>query len=379
MYDVTDYGHMIEDTVRFTAYRDALKKYVTPNSVVVDIGTGTGVFALLACKFGARRVFAIEPASIIEVARASAQSNGFSDRIEFIQSHSRETNIAEKADVIISDLRGVLPLNGDHLLTITDARERFLKPDGILIPRTDTLRIAPIEAPDWYQSISNPWRISQDDLDLTDALKFVFNSWHKYLFDKSQLLAPSQIWKKFNYPCINGPNFSNENSWTISRVGNLHGIGVWFDCDIDKSISFSNAPDMSPRIYGRAIFPLPNPEPVSAGDKFRCILRADLMGENYVWSWKSKLTKNDEVFATYAQSSFIGIPRTQADLDKRKPSYISKLSEQGAIVKHILNLMECNMPLSKIAAELITDYPEKFRSTNEAMACVAGISRKWCL
>jgi protein arginine N-methyltransferase 1 len=116
MYSISAYGRMIADRVRMNAYVQALRQAVKPNSVVLDIGTGTGIFALLACQFGARHVYAIEADDAIEVARQIAAANGYTDRIEFIQDVSTKLSLPEKADVIISDLRGVLPLFQGHIL-----------------------------------------------------------------------------------------------------------------------------------------------------------------------------------------------------------------------------------------------------------------------
>src|SRR5579864_6216059 len=110
MYNLTDYGAMMFDQPRMQAYVSALERAVRPGSVVLDIGTGTGVFALLACRFGARKVYAIEPNDAIHVARRLAADNGCADRIEFVQDLSTRITLPEKADVIVSDLRGVLPL-----------------------------------------------------------------------------------------------------------------------------------------------------------------------------------------------------------------------------------------------------------------------------
>src|ERR1041385_178808 len=115
MYSVSSYGEMIADTPRMNAYVTALRRTVKADSVVVDLGCGPGLFALLACKMGARRVYAIEPDNVIEVARQAAAANGYEDRIEFIQEYSTRVTLPEKADVIISDLRGVLPLFQQHI------------------------------------------------------------------------------------------------------------------------------------------------------------------------------------------------------------------------------------------------------------------------
>ena len=115
MYSVHDYGRMIVDEVRMTAYVTALRAAVKPGSVVIDLGAGTGIFSLYACRFGAKKVYAIETNDAIDVARQIAAANGCADRIEFIQAVSTDVELPERADVIISDLRGSLPLFGQHL------------------------------------------------------------------------------------------------------------------------------------------------------------------------------------------------------------------------------------------------------------------------
>ncbi len=89
------YGEMINDKVRINAYREALRRTVHSDSVVLDIGTGTGIFALLACQLGARRVYALDPNPWIELGRQVAAANGFGDRIEFIQEVSTTVTLPE--------------------------------------------------------------------------------------------------------------------------------------------------------------------------------------------------------------------------------------------------------------------------------------------
>jgi len=67
----------------------------------VEVGAGTEVFSLLACRAGARRVFAIESEDIIQFARELAVANGFCDRIEFFEGNSRVTELPERANVVI--------------------------------------------------------------------------------------------------------------------------------------------------------------------------------------------------------------------------------------------------------------------------------------
>ena len=147
VYNLNDYGRMIADQVCMDAYARALKAAVTPNSVVLDIGAATGIHALLACKFGARQVYAVEPNDAIHLAREVAVANGFGGQIDFIQDLSTNVVLPEPADIIVSDMRGVLPLFGQHIPAIVDARQRHLATGGLLIPQRDTLWVALVEAP----------------------------------------------------------------------------------------------------------------------------------------------------------------------------------------------------------------------------------------
>ena len=142
MYSLTGHGHMVTDKLRTDAYAQALEQDIKTGDVVAEIGTGTGIFALLACRFGARRVYAFEPSAVIELAREIATANGFADRIEFIPKMSLESALPERADVIVSDVHGVLPFFNRGLLSLIDARNRFLAPHGRMIPRSDSLWIA---------------------------------------------------------------------------------------------------------------------------------------------------------------------------------------------------------------------------------------------
>ena len=165
-YEISAYGEMIADRVRMDAYAGALRRKVHPGSVVLDIGTGTGILALLACQCGARRVYAIEPGDCIQVAREVAAANHCADRLVFIQDVSSRVTLPERADVIVSDLHGALPLFESHLPAIVDARQRLLAPGGALIPRQDTLWAVPVSAPDLYRTTVGPYADRPFDLDM---------------------------------------------------------------------------------------------------------------------------------------------------------------------------------------------------------------------
>src|SRR6185295_6250505 len=197
MYSLTGYGHMIADRVRYEPYSEALKRTVRPGSVVLEIGTGPGIFAVQAFRLGASRVIAIEPDAVIQVARDIAQANGCADKIEFIEDLSTRITLPTRADVIISDLRGVLPLFQHHLPSIIDARRRFLAPGGALIPNKDAIWAAIVEAPKQYAGIVDPWK--SNDVDLSPAVELVLNDCQKTRLSPEQLLTPPLLWTALDY------------------------------------------------------------------------------------------------------------------------------------------------------------------------------------
>src|SRR5688500_1938693 len=159
------------------AYARALEATVRPGSVVVDLGTGTGIMALLACRLGARRVFAIEPDDAIQVAREIAVLNGYGDRIEFFQDVSTRVTLPEPADIVVSDLGGIMPWFHLHIPSVADARRRYLSPGGLMIPARDEVWATVVEAPLLYARKTEPWENNAFGLDMRPARDVVLNTW----------------------------------------------------------------------------------------------------------------------------------------------------------------------------------------------------------
>ena len=108
-YDFAGYCSMLTDESRMKAYPEMMKKVIGKDSIVLDLGAGTGYFSILASKLGAKKVYALEPNSLIHLAKEFARQNNCDDNIEFIQKNSTDLELEEKADILICDLHGVLP------------------------------------------------------------------------------------------------------------------------------------------------------------------------------------------------------------------------------------------------------------------------------
>ena len=314
MYSLHFYGEMLADAGRTGPYVEALRRLVRPDSVVLDLGCGPGLFALLACKFGARRVYAVEPDDTINLARDAAAANGFADRIEFFPALSTEVSLPERATIIISDLRGVLPWFQQHIPSIIDARVRLLAAGGVLIPRRDVLWAAVVEAADEYKKLLAPWQDRRFDLDLSAGVSKITNTWRKTRIKSDELLTEPVCWARLDYREVASPDVRAEISWRIARTGTAHGVAVWFDTELTDEVGFSNRPGEQEKIYGQGFFPFSRPVAVREGERVNVKLRADLVQGDYVWSWATDFTDQK---IRFEQSTFFGVALSAKELRRK--------------------------------------------------------------
>lgn len=315
MYTLHFYGQMLADAPRMDAYAAALRRAIKPDSVVMDLGCGPGVFALLACKLGARRVYAVEPNTVVGLAREAATANGFADRIQFFEKLSTEIALPEPATIVVSDLRGVLPFFQQHIPSIIDARERLLARDGVLIPQRDVVWAAVVEAPEQYAELITPWQ-KQYDLDLSAATRFITNTWRKSQIKPEQFLAEPVCWSTIDYHEVDSPDVRVELSWRAARNGTAHGFAVWFDSELIDDVRFSNHPAAPRMIYGQGFFPFSQPVEVSEGDQIELRLTAKFVKDDYVWRWDTDFRNRDRIKASFKQSTFYGVPLSTTQLRK---------------------------------------------------------------
>jgi protein arginine N-methyltransferase 1 len=382
MYNVSAYGFMIADNARMDAYAEALRRAVKPDSVVLDIGAGTGIFSLLACRFGARKVYAIEPDDAIRVAREIAAANGYSDRIEFIQKLSTEVTLPELADVVISDMRGLLPFLGRHISNVADARERLLKPGGTLIGQRDDIRAAIVEAEETYKEYLGPWE--KYDFDMTAARRIVTNTigWTIRKDTSEILLAEPRLWATLDYSTISEPNVAGELSFDCSRDGTAHGVLVWFDATTAEGVGFSNAPgaENPARVYGRCFFPWTRPVELRKGDQVDARLDVRLVGADYVYQWETTIRSSLEprqVKAHFNQSTFYGEALSLDGLRRQSDAYIPELNPDGLMDHYILSQMSARTPLGEIAKQLTERFPDKFARWQDALTRVGELARRY--
>ncbi|MBK8812982.1 MAG: 50S ribosomal protein L11 methyltransferase [Acidobacteria bacterium] len=137
---------MLTDPVRNKLLFEAISSNVNDETRFLDIGAGTGVWAIIAAKLGAQRVVAVEvEEALIPIIYKHAQENGVADKIEIIHGNSNDVKIRGKFDVIVSELFGSDAFGPATVQSFVDVRKRFLAPNGVLIPQKLAMYVVPAE------------------------------------------------------------------------------------------------------------------------------------------------------------------------------------------------------------------------------------------
>ena len=136
---------MLADSVRMSAYRAAIQRYVNSQDHVVDIGTGTGVLAFFAAAKNPRKLYALDHSKkMIKYARAAAEANGIAN-VTFVASSSYKFRPAEPIDVLIQEQMGYALFEEGMLEVILDVRDRCLKPGGRILPAKFEFYLEPVQ------------------------------------------------------------------------------------------------------------------------------------------------------------------------------------------------------------------------------------------
>ncbi|HKW57681.1 MAG TPA: class I SAM-dependent methyltransferase [Candidatus Acidoferrum sp.] len=377
MYSLSDYGNMIADGWRFSAYAKAIAKAVRPGDAVAEIGCGPGLFSLLACRAGARRVYAIESEDSIHFARKLAAANGLTERIEFIRSDSRQTELPERVNVIVSDIRGTLPLSGSAVISLEDARRRFLAPGGILIPLKDTLYAAVAEAREYYDELTGPWKSADGGLDLSSALTAILNESYSVSFKPAQLLSEAIAWHVLDYTAGASSLASASLHFCIARNGTAHGLCVWFETQLFGEIGFSSGPAGGSTIYGQLFLPWLEPVNVVSGQEIQVELRAHPVGKDYVWQWEMTIGAPGDAKRHFQQCTFQGANLNPYSLRQRSADFAPMLSEAGEAERWVLEAMSGALSLRDIAQQAAKRFPRVFSGWEEAFQRAAELSAKF--
>ena len=375
---VDEHREYLADRVRTSAYRQAIGEVVKPGDVVLDLAAGTGILGLFACRAGANRVYSVEEGGMIELARAICQANGFQDRVTFIKGLSTRVELPERVDVVVADQIGRFGFEAGLLEYFGDARGRFLKPGGRLIPSCVDLWVAPVECPEIFAQVEF-WNDSPAGFDFRPARSWAANTGYPVKFRPEHLLSDPVSAASLDLSIATPTPLSLEASVVATRAGNLHGIGGWFSARLSNTVTISNSPLATYSINRRNVFfPIDRPVGLEKGDRVQ--IKMQILPSELVVTWEVEVWgEADTRKARFTHSTFHGMLLCKEDLERTQPHFIPKLSPWGEARRSILELCDGRRTLAEIEHEVYRHHPELFRSLGEAAAYVAEVITQYSL
>ena len=278
--------HMLKDYVRTASFRRAIERVVTPGSVAMDLGSGSGVLSFFAAKAGASKVYAIEKRpDILALSQQIADKSGITT-VDFIEGTSSQIPASQfdpKPDVLIAEILGHGILNERVIEFTLDARDRFLATDGKMVPyQLDLYSYAyqddiHIDIGQEVGELNNLYGLNFDPL--ADALRKQLSHQFEYVqpLHKEAITEPV-LAHSLDFYTLNALVFSIPFQITVQKAGHLSGFCAYFNAFLDADTTITNSPWAPKTTWTQYTAKLQQPLPVTEGQviKLRIIYDGNL-------------------------------------------------------------------------------------------------------
>jgi len=272
---------MINDVERNEAYDAALKRAVTPDSLVLEIGTGSGIVAMMAARAGAKQVVTCEVNPILaRVAKETVANNGYADRVSVVPKLSTQLTVGEggdlpeKADVFVSELINIGMLAPRMLSVLQHARTHLVKPGGAIIPRASTVYAMLVETPELARI--NPVKgIDGFDMSTFDVFRSPGYQQIDLAADAHTPLSADFTALDFDFTRNMPEEGQREIEVEITAEGICHGVAFWFDLLMDEEVVYRSESRARTNHWKQAMTFLENPIRVRHGDRLTVVARYD--------------------------------------------------------------------------------------------------------
>jgi SAM-dependent methyltransferase len=279
---------LLADRVRNAAFHAALARVIVKDeTTVADIGAGTGFLGILAAKLGARRVDLYEAAGVAGVARKLLRHNRVRN-CRIFEMHSTEVLEPDRVDVVVCETLGNYALEENIVETLNDARRRFLKPGGVIIPATVRQLVCPVVGGRHFAELA-AWDSVGYGLDFAPAKAMTLNNIYVRSFAAADLMParPAKVWDELSFQHHNKTTRSGEASWTLGHRSTIYGLALWWTADLADGIALSTGP-FDPRTHWEQLYlPVLEPLAVEAGQTLTARMRSNTSyarGTNVAWT-----------------------------------------------------------------------------------------------
>jgi type II protein arginine methyltransferase len=273
---------MMNDTARNRAYDAAIRRAVGPDTHVLEIGTGSGLLAMMAARAGARRVTTCEQVeAIAETAAEIVRRNGYGERVTVVPKRSTQLTVGadlpERADLLISEVLSDKLLGEQVLSSTAHARRHLLKPDAAIIPR-EIAAVARLVGGTFLQESASVATVEGFDLSLFN--RFAPSS-ISISMESGLIESFSDDVEAFRFDLRRDGHRPEERRLPIAarRAGTIAGVLQWLRLQLDDEIGFENRPaeQVAPSAWRQVFHPFTAPLAVRAGETVHLWAKHDLL------------------------------------------------------------------------------------------------------
>ncbi len=264
------YIRALNDRHRNAAYRRALRALVTPDTLVVEAGTGSGLFAMLAAQAGASHVYTCEnDPHVAAIARANIESNGLAGRVTLFECRYEDLRVGEhlprRADLFLHEFIGshfLVPRMGPMFKPL---RAELLTPEAHVLPH----RIASVGMLVGDERLLDSIRVpaTVEGLDVT-AINLLASAGVSVPGPVAieQPLSTARTLAEFDLSSEQGPpHASRLIEFRATAVGAAAGILQWVRNSFPDGSAYENRPELACN-WWPVFWPFPHPVPLARGD-----------------------------------------------------------------------------------------------------------------
>lgn len=257
---------MVCDPLRTPRLKQAIEAIVKPGDVVLDLGSGLGILSFFAVKGGAKTVYAIDPdKDAMRAARHFAKTVLSPDearRVHFLDGLSYDVALPEKVDVIVCEIIGSLAFEENFLATLDDAKRRFLKPGGTIIPERVALWAALTNDDAACEGFENV-----GGLNLKGAVA-PLRDWKALTVNPAHLVSEPVQMISLETMSSFPTSLHLKEKITLQKAGHVGGLTLWPEVTWAVQLETNASPFCETTHWKQGMLPL-TPDSYQAGD---CVL-----------------------------------------------------------------------------------------------------------
>ena len=271
---------MIRDRVRTEAFRRAINSVVRPGDVVLDVGAGSGILSVFAARAGARSVYAVERTSIAVLAHELAAANGVAEIVKVIHGDVMDIELPGHVDVIVSEWLGGFGIDEGMLAPVIAARDRWLKPGGVMIPHSVTAWTALVHDRYLAEMVEflrdNPFGLKLEVLVEKTVNEIIYSGTFRHLATDDMRSEPSRLWTtnadRIPLEQAQAPHQA-ETLLPVHDHGTANALALWFSAELAPGVSLSVGPGDPATHWGMTTAPLRSPVELKPGMVVRARVR----------------------------------------------------------------------------------------------------------